>query len=367
MLFALRLSAAVRSLHTSAARPAAMAKNVYAVATGRRRGLFRTWEECQKQVRLRRRQRPACTLLLSMPLLPCLNSPHPYAQVTGYPKAVFKGFKTEEEARQFLRQHGIEVADGAGGAPAAAAAAAVPGPPALDAAAAQPRKRRTETAGGSSSAKQRAIAAPAPRAAAGGAAAASRPAAASATGRVLRLVSSSRLLVSSWLARKACLPAELLASSRRCCGAAHPPPTYAQPHVQEFDGGSKGNPGPAGFGAVLYDDASGVEVRIGVVHVLAARLYCAGCCPSVHRLLPSRAPWLSPCPPRRSRGCASTLETFRPTTRWGLVRERQSTVQSAVMHWAASWRALAPTRRRSLPCPACTGFLPVVHLLPLAG
>lgn len=30
--------------------------------------------------------------------------------------------------------------------------------------------------------------------------------------------------------------------------------------VQEFDGASKRNPGPAGFGAVLYDNATGQEV-----------------------------------------------------------------------------------------------------------
>ncbi|PRW20551.1 ribonuclease H [Chlorella sorokiniana] len=168
-----------------------MAKNFYAVATGRRPGLFRTWDECQLQVK-------------------------------GYPKAVFKGFKTEEEARQFLRQHGVELAGGApGDAQPAAAAAAAARRPALDAAPAQPRKRRAEDAGGSAATKRPAAAAPraaAPRAAAAAApraAAAAGPAAAAATGRVFRL---------------------------------------------EFDGGSKGNPGPAGFGAVLYDDASGVEV-----------------------------------------------------------------------------------------------------------
>ncbi len=58
MLFALRLTSAVRSLSTSAARPAAMAKNFYAVAAGRQRGLFRSWEQCQQQVRVRRRRRP---------------------------------------------------------------------------------------------------------------------------------------------------------------------------------------------------------------------------------------------------------------------------------------------------------------------
>lgn len=30
--------------------------------------------------------------------------------------------------------------------------------------------------------------------------------------------------------------------------------------VQEFDGASKRNPGPAGFGAVLYDELTGTEV-----------------------------------------------------------------------------------------------------------
>ncbi|KAI7839124.1 hypothetical protein COHA_007127 [Chlorella ohadii] len=168
-----------------------MAKNFYAVASGRQRGLFRSWEQCQQQV-------------------------------NGYPKAVFKGFKTEEEARQYLRQHGIEVAGGGGGsthsgaAAAAAAAAAAVGQPPLDGAAAQPRKRRAVAASGSSSAKKRTAAAPAAATAVGtAAAAAAGPAAASATDRVFRL---------------------------------------------EFDGASKRNPGPAGFGAVLYDEASGVEV-----------------------------------------------------------------------------------------------------------
>ena len=34
-------------------------------------------------------------------------------------------------------------------------------------------------------------------------------------------------------------------------------PTYS---TQEFDGASKSNPGPAGFGCVIYDEASGVEL-----------------------------------------------------------------------------------------------------------
>jgi ribonuclease HI len=32
--------------------------------------------------------------------------------------------------------------------------------------------------------------------------------------------------------------------------------------VQEFDGGSRGNPGPAGFGSVLRDVASGRLVSV---------------------------------------------------------------------------------------------------------
>ena len=40
-----------------------------------------------------------------------------------------------------------------------------------------------------------------------------------------------------------------------------PPHTHTNTSVQEFDGASKSNPGPSGFGAVLYDDATGEEVR----------------------------------------------------------------------------------------------------------
>ncbi len=49
----------------------------------------------------------------------------------------------------------------------------------------------------------------------------------------------------------------------RDCHTRHPLTRLESPwyRLQEFDGASKRNPGPAGFGAVLYDEASGVEVR----------------------------------------------------------------------------------------------------------
>lgn len=47
-------------------------KNYYAVKVGRKTGIFRTWEECKKQV-------------------------------SGYPGAVFKGFALKEQAQDFLK------------------------------------------------------------------------------------------------------------------------------------------------------------------------------------------------------------------------------------------------------------------------
>jgi hypothetical protein len=45
-----------------------------------------------------------------------------------------------------------------------------------------------------------------------------------------------------------------------CHTAPCPPRLPSCPPLQEFDGASKRNPGPGGFGAVLFDDATGVEV-----------------------------------------------------------------------------------------------------------
>lgn len=197
------LWASLRALHISAvasaragacAAPTAMGKNVYAVVTGRRPGLYKKWEDCLLQVK-------------------------------GFPGNRYKGFGSEQEALRYLQENGIAVpgmtaaAAAAEGGEAAAAAAADQGP-AIAGTTAVPRKRRAPSSSTPGAEPKQQRQQPASTAAAAPAAAASSeaggpPAAIPATGRVLRL---------------------------------------------EFDGASKRNPGPAGFGAVLYDDATGTEV-----------------------------------------------------------------------------------------------------------
>ena len=66
------------SSHTAARQLTTMGKKqFYAVVRGRRPGLYRTWEECS-------------------------------AQVTSFPRALFKGFALEHEAMAFLATHGVD-------------------------------------------------------------------------------------------------------------------------------------------------------------------------------------------------------------------------------------------------------------------
>ena len=48
--------------------------------------------------------------------------------------------------------------------------------------------------------------------------------------------------------------------------------------VQEFDGASRGNPGPAGAGAALFDDSRDVQVAVANLE-LQRRSICCGNCP----------------------------------------------------------------------------------------
>ncbi|KAL4854790.1 hypothetical protein ACK3TF_004496 [Chlorella vulgaris] len=161
--------------------PTMVKKSVYAVAAGRKPGLYQSWDECRRQVE-------------------------------GFPGNRFKGFGSEPEARRYLQNAGLDAAAlhlepaqaaagsvGASGAAAGKSAAAPKAP--------QQRKRR------------------APRAAkAGGAHPVPVSAPLAFVSHTPQLSPNDRLL------------------------------------RMEFDGGSKGNPGPSGFGAVLYDEATGAEV-----------------------------------------------------------------------------------------------------------
>ncbi|KAL4422569.1 hypothetical protein ABPG75_008766 [Micractinium tetrahymenae] len=145
-------------------------------------------------------------------------------QVKGFPGNRYKGFVSEQEALRYLQENGITVpgtaaaaAAAAEGGEAAAAAAGARGQGAAAVAAAAPRKRRAPSSSKPAAEvqHQRQRRQPEAAAAAPAAGASSTAAALPPTGRVLRL---------------------------------------------EFDGASKRNPGPAGFGAVLYDDATNTEV-----------------------------------------------------------------------------------------------------------
>ena len=61
-----------------------MAKKYYAVRTGRNPGIYRTWDQCKKQV-------------------------------MGYPAAQYKGFATEEEAQAFMNGGETRTAGGQAG------------------------------------------------------------------------------------------------------------------------------------------------------------------------------------------------------------------------------------------------------------
>jgi hypothetical protein len=176
-------------------------KSVYAVVSGRRPGLYASWEQCLLQVK-------------------------------GFPQNRYKGFESEREALQYLSDHGVAAAGlsqaaGAAGAaaravpePAAAGAGAAAGGPAPAAAAAAPlRKRRllasTAAAGGSGRWTQ-----------------AAPGTAASATGRVFRLVRAAAAVLLALLLPRfrcpwACVP--LPAALRMCPPAPLPTPSALLP------------------------------------------------------------------------------------------------------------------------------------------
>lgn len=58
--------------------------------------------------------------------------------------------------------------------------------------------------------------------------------------------------------------------------------------VQEFDGAARGNPGPAGAGAALFDDSRGMQVVVNLSCNIAlhATATAAGqiCCMKAHTL-----------------------------------------------------------------------------------
>lgn len=200
------LRASLRALHIGAVAsaragistvPKAMGKNVYAVVAGRRPGLYKKWEDCLLQVK-------------------------------GFPGNRYKGFSSEQEALRYLQENGVAVpgmaaaAAAAEGGEAAAALAAGQGTAAARPAAAT-RKRRPPGSSNATAGPERKRK---PQ----------QPAAAATAGAA----------------------AEAIAARAGASGAAIPPTDRVL--RLEFDGASKRNPGPAGFGAVLYDDATGTEV-----------------------------------------------------------------------------------------------------------
>ncbi|KAL4424741.1 hypothetical protein ABPG77_000084 [Micractinium sp. CCAP 211/92] len=168
-----------------------MGRNVYAVVSGRKPGLYKKWEDCLLQVK-------------------------------GFPGNRYKGFNNEHEALRYLQENGVTLPGMAATAAMAVkdwdASAAGQWPPAAGAAA--PRKRR--------------------------------------------ILDSSKPFYEQRWQRQQPSVAPTAAAARGVAAMAGGPFTAlpASDRVMrlEFDGASKRNPGPAGFGAVLYDDATGEEV-----------------------------------------------------------------------------------------------------------
>ena len=120
-------SLSLRCLSTSApalarsTKTTMVKKSVYAVAVGRRPGLYRSWEECRQQVQ-------------------------------GWKGNMYAGFTSEHEALSYLQSHGVGLN---------LAAVEPPAPPAAAAAGAEPppRKRRAPRAAGAQQASAAAVAA----------------------------------------------------------------------------------------------------------------------------------------------------------------------------------------------------------------
>jgi ribonuclease HI len=242
--------------HRAARCAAAMGKRkghgsrLYAVRLGRSVGVYDTWRACSKQV-----GRPAPVGRAAAGLAPllrcatlrrstraCLRAPRvpggPRPQVLGYSGAQYKSFETAAEAQFYLE-----------GCPTLSAAAwrrhAACAPPAAAAWCSGAAAARRCTEGDQAPAAE--ACAPPPPAAwcpepAPGARATGDPCSLVEPSRRYRLV---RPLARRW--RPGLVGATGAADRRRM-------------RRQEWDGGARGNPGPAGAGAVLYEAGSGGEV-----------------------------------------------------------------------------------------------------------
>ena len=218
LLSNLRLAPLPRALPACRAAAIMGKKNYYAVARGREPGIYRTWPECE-------------------------------AQVLHVKSARFKGFASEQEAHAYLRSHGQLAVAG-------------------DAPQLPPKQRQQQQR------QQPEVAGPSAVAEAGRGGAAPSAGQPCTSGRVsdaqkaayagarLRMVSLLPMPTPQPRASRAPhlwqAPASLLQPRQTCSQPRNR--SASAPFPQEFDGASKRNPGPSGFGAVLFDSASGEEV-----------------------------------------------------------------------------------------------------------
>jgi ribonuclease HI len=209
-------------------------KSCYAVVRGRMPGLYYDWTACSQQV-------------------------------TGYKDNHYKGFSDEREALAFLQQHGLGAGGAAPGPPAAAAAAA--------AALAQPQQwPPAQSAAYYNSADEYAVP--------------SYPTAIPSTSAGVYYAAAAPPLAALQPAFKeepweeeeegrrvqhrgqetgihAYAPAAPAIETGGATAEAAPRDPSAAAGLRlrlEFDGASKSNPGPAGLGAALYDEATGQQV-----------------------------------------------------------------------------------------------------------